>query len=85
MRKVKHHEIHNYLDVHADDFKAEMALGLDNILMSAHSLGSTVDWSTLRIETPETVYAVDMAGNRTAYQNGVMLLVDSVIIEEEDE
>lgn len=85
MDKVKHQNIDQYVNAHADHFPSEMANALDNMIDTAVSLGSTIDWTTLSIEHPSPVYARDMAGQRTAYTSTDLLItVDSIIIEENE-
>lgn len=84
MSKIRHQNIDHYVDPLADHFPSHMAEALDNIIQTSIAMRSHVDWSTLRIQEPEVIYAVEASGERTvACSTGLLLQVDSILIEDD--
>jgi hypothetical protein len=85
---VHHQEIHQVLDVQMsdDEFVEEMHNGLMNLIGTADQMDFHIDWSTLRIREPETISVSNAAGEETqVYSMGMMLIVDSIKIVEDEE
>lgn len=81
MSKVKHEHILQMIDPQEADFPAVVSRAIGDVVSIARDLGTTVDWTTLTIEPGEQFETVSASGVRQRYTLGLMLHVDSVVIE----
>lgn len=82
--RVKHHNITDSIDGNCEQetFPAAMQEALNRIIAKAEKrYGATVDWTTLRIEPGEEIYAVTTSGERSVYQRPLQITVDAVLVE----